>query len=110
MLVISNIDFLFIKRDPEREFDANEPDARPRLMGRMARDQTDGARGVEIEDLEDENPPGPCDAFTRAFGDKKLGFGFCDRLLDNFIDRDKIDEYEEIVKNVKQHRPYFTYW
>lgn len=80
-------------------------------MKSLPSDRTDGKNaGDEVVEEEEENIPGPCDAFTHACTNKKLGFGFCDRLLDNFIDKDKKDEYEEIVKNVKQHRPYFSYW
>ena len=58
-----------------------------------------------------ENECGPCDAFTHAFSGRRiLGVGFCGRLFDNDFDPTKKDEYMDLLKSVKQHRPYFTYW
>ncbi len=50
-------------------------------------------------------------AFTHAFTGKRIfGIGFCGRLCDNFLDPDQRDKYDSLIKSVKQHRPYFTYW
>jgi hypothetical protein len=50
-------------------------------------------------------------AFTHAFtGERIFGIGFCGRLCDNFLDPDQRDKYDSLIKSVKQHRPYFTYW
>jgi hypothetical protein len=39
-----------------------------------------------------------------------FGVGFCGRLFDNDLDPSKKPKYEDLLKSIKQHRPYFTYW
>lgn len=58
-----------------------------------------------------DNMDGPWDAFTHAFSSKRMfGVGFCGRLCDNDIDPDKKFKYEDLLKTIRQHRPYFTAW
>lgn len=67
----------------------------------------DDEPGKDVKD----NIDGPWDAFTHAFhGSRMFGVGFCGRLCDNDIDPDKKFKYEDLLKSIKQHRPYFTYW
>jgi hypothetical protein len=54
----------------------------------------------------EDNPDGPIDACCPTFP-RRFGVNFCDRLCDNFITPSK---YDDAFKQVKQHRPYFTYW
>ncbi len=62
-------------------------------------------------DEKHDNIDGPWDAFTHAFhGSRMFGVGFCGRLCDNDIDPDKKFKYDDLLKSIKQHRPYFTYW
>lgn len=55
------------------------------------------------------NEEGCWDAF-KCTGDRKPGVGFCGKFFDTYIDTSKKDEYNQIIKEVPQHRPYFTYW
>jgi hypothetical protein len=105
--------------EPGRGFKQSEPPGDqqhpPMLMSKMtprAMDFGDGHRlGRQMTEDEEENIEGPWDAFTHAFtGKRKFGVGFCGRLCDNFLDPNKQKKYESLLKSVKQHRPYFTYW
>jgi hypothetical protein len=112
--------------EPGRDFEELEsssnqqqPPQSRMLMSKMTPQPTDfgdgrrlqGRRQMTHEEEEEENIEGPCDAFTHAFtGKRKFGVGFCGRLCDNFLDPDKQEKYEGLLKSVKQHRPYFTYW
>ena len=68
-------------------------------------------RTLGYDEEEEVNIRGPCDAFTYAFsGNRVFGVGFCGRLCDNDLDPDKKNKYDDLLKSIKQHRPYFTYW
>ncbi len=75
-------------------------------------DYPDTGRAQQEEPEEEEdNIQGPCDAFTHAFsGNRVFGMGFCGRLCDNDLDPSKKNQYDDLLKSVKQHRSYFTYW
>ncbi len=66
---------------------------------------------MQAPEKKEDNIDGPWDAFTHAFsGDRMFGVGFCGRFCDNDIDPDKKFKYGDLLKSIKQHRPYFTYW
>lgn len=89
-----------------RQVQFDYPDSRqqPAAVGRRL-------ESPQIEEPEVDNIQGPCDAFMYAFGTQRVfGMGFCGRLCDNDLDQTKKDEFEDLIKSVKQHRSYFTYW
>lgn len=104
------------KPSPEKDFEM--PVLKSRLIAPDAGQDRPDNRAYFPEDAEqprtddeEENLPGPCDAFTHAFGTKRIfGIGFCGRLCDNTLDPDKKNEFQELIESVKQYRPYFTYW
>ena len=88
--------------------DEHLPFQRPRLLAYSA-------NPVQLEDEDatknEDNIDGPWDAFTHACtGNRMFGVGFCGRLCDNDVDPEKKFKYEDLLKSIKQHRPYFTYW
>lgn len=85
--------------------DFDQPDASGRAVAAGPRNVR---RQQPAEPKEEPNIQGPCDAFTYACtGDRVFGMGFCGRLCDNDLDPGK---YDELLKTVKPHRSYFTYW
>ncbi len=80
-------------------------------MRRNNNEADEESESQNYETNEEENVEGPCDAFTHAFGTRRVfGLGFCGRLCDNDIDPSKKSEYQDLLNSIKQHRPYFTYW
>lgn len=88
-----------------RMVDFDHPDyGQPKTFAESRRTQTNA------EDDED-NIPGPCDAFIYAWSKNRVfGMGFCGRLFDNDLDPSKKNKYDDLLKSIKQHRAYFTYW
>lgn len=86
-------------------------DADPRRKLRHAEDGEGEEDEEETRKSGEDNVEGPWDAFTHACdGNRMFGMGFCGRLCDNDLDPDKKFKYEDLLKSIKQHRPYFTYW